>query len=94
MFKNLKNMFNNEHRCPSKRGIKVLPDGLVEGGTEQLAGVFTETDACDSFTVGTFKPPQTLAALDLPHLHTHFSLFLQHDTVSGSNSFNYYETEY
>lgn len=48
-----------------------LPDCLVEGGAEELAAVFTETDACYSFTVGAFKPPQTLTALDLPHLHTH-----------------------
>lgn len=47
-----------------------LPDGLVEGGAEELAAVFTETDAGYSFTVGAFEPPQTLAALDLPHLCT------------------------
>lgn len=46
------------------------PDGLVEGGAEELAAVFTESDARDSFTVGAFEPAQTLAALDLPHLHT------------------------
>ena len=48
-----------------------LPDCLVEGGTEELTAVFTATDTCYSFTVGAFKPPQTLTALDLPHLHTH-----------------------
>lgn len=47
-----------------------LPDSLIEGGTEELAAVLTETHTRYSFTVGTFKPPQTLATLDLPHLHT------------------------
>lgn len=51
-----------------------LPDCLVKGGTEELAAVFAETDACYSFTVGAFKPPQTLTALDLPHLHINTSL--------------------
>lgn len=46
------------------------PDGLVEGGAEELAAVFTESDTRHAFTVGAFEPPQTLAALDLPHLHT------------------------
>lgn len=49
----------------------VSPDGLVEGGTEELAAVFTEGHTRDSFTVGAFEPAQTLAALDLPYLHTH-----------------------
>lgn len=59
-----------------------LPDCLVEGGAEELAAVFTETDARYSFTVGAFEPPQTLTALDLPHLHTHKNIhsFLQHKT--------------
>lgn len=48
----------------------VSPDGLVEGGAEELAAVFTESDTGDAFTVGAFEPPQTLAALDLPHLRT------------------------
>lgn len=47
------------------------PDGLVKGGAEELTAVFTEADTCDSFTVSSFKPPQTLTALDLPHLNTH-----------------------
>lgn len=46
------------------------PDGLVEGGAEELAAVLTESDTRHAFTVGAFEPPQTLAALDLPHLHT------------------------
>lgn len=46
------------------------PDGLVEGGAEELTAVLTEADARHSFTVGAFKPPQTLATLDLPHLNT------------------------
>lgn len=46
------------------------PDGLVEGGTEELAAVFAERDTRDSFTVGSFEPPQALAALDLPYLRT------------------------
>lgn len=57
------------------------PDGLVEGGTEQLAAVLTETDAGYSFTVGAFEPSQTLAALDLPHLCTQ-----KHTATSHSGS--------
>lgn len=64
-----------------------LPDGLVEGGTEELAAVFTETDACYSFTVGTFKPPQTLTTLDLPHLHTEGLICFCNMTHAG----NYHE---
>lgn len=52
-----------------------LPDGLIEGGTEQLAGVFTETHTRYSFAVGTLESPQTLTALDLPHLHTIWKTF-------------------
>lgn len=44
------------------------PDGLVEGSTEQLAAVLAETEAGDTFTVGTLKAPQALATLDLPYL--------------------------
>lgn len=52
-----------------KNKAKRSPDGLVEGGAEELAAVFTEADAGDSFTVGALEPPQTLTALDLPHLN-------------------------
>lgn len=52
---------------------KRSPDRLVEGGAEQLTAVLTEADARHSFAVGPFKPPQTLAALDLPHLNAHGS---------------------
>lgn len=45
-----------------------LPNGLVEGGAEQLAAVLAETEAGDTFTVGTLKAPQALATLDLPYL--------------------------
>lgn len=54
----------NELKKKSKRS----PDGLVEGGAEELAAVFTEADTGDSFAVGALEPPQTLTALDLPHL--------------------------
>lgn len=44
------------------------PDGLVEGGAQQLAAVLTETHAGHAFAVSALKAAQTLAALDLPHL--------------------------
>ena len=50
-----------------------LPDGLVEGGTEQLAAVLTEAHTRHTFTVGALEPPQALPTLDLPHLYTHTS---------------------
>lgn len=65
------------------------PDGLVEGGAEELAAVFTETDTRDSFTVSTFKPPQTLAALDLPHLDTQSSLSGSGLNAARSSGWNY-----
>lgn len=65
------------------------PDGLVKGGAEELTAVFTETDACDSFTVCTFKPPQTLTALDLPHLNTQSSILRYCLNAVWSNDWNY-----
>ena len=50
-----------------------LPDGLVEGSTEQLAAVLTEAHTRHTFTVGALEPPQALPTLDLPHLYTHTS---------------------
>lgn len=59
-----------------------LPDCLVKGSTEELAAVFTEAETRYSFTVGTFKPPQTLTTLDLPHLSTQKQLAQQNVSKS------------
>lgn len=61
---------------------KRSPDCLVKGGAEELAAVFTEAHTRHSFTVGALEPPQALAALDLPHLNTHGSLFVNAVQVS------------
>lgn len=49
-------------------GDERSPDGLVEGGAQQLAAVLTETHAGHAFAVSALKPTQALATLDLPHL--------------------------
>lgn len=59
-----------------KRSDITLPDGLIKGGTEELAAVLAEADTCYSFAVGTLEPPQTLTALDLPNLNRHIQFVL------------------
>lgn len=57
-----------QHRIP--------PDGVVEGGTEDLVAVFGKAQTGHTFVVSMLKPTHTQAALDLPHLpqqHTHIS---------------------
>lgn len=45
-----------------------LPDCLIKRSTKNLAAVFGETEACNTFTVSSFKSSQTLTTLDFPHL--------------------------
>lgn len=45
-----------------------LPDGLIKRSTKNLAAVFRETEARNTFTVCSFKSSQTLTTLDFPHL--------------------------
>lgn len=47
-----------------------LPDCLIKRSTKNLAAVFGETEACNTFTVCSLKSSQTLTALDFPHLET------------------------
>lgn len=54
----------------------IPPDGLVEGGAEDLVVVLGEAQTGHTFAVGVLKPAQAQAAQDLPHLQqqrTHFS---------------------
>jgi len=47
-----------------------LPDCLIKRSAKNLAAVFRETEACNTFTVCSFKPSQALTTLDFPHLET------------------------
>lgn len=53
---------------PCTVALSFLPDCLIKRSTEDLAAVFRETEACNTFTVCSFKSSQTLTTLDFPHL--------------------------
>lgn len=63
-----------QDKRPQIRDVRpeaTLPDGLIEGGAEELAAVLTEAETRDSFAVAALEPPQALPTLDLPHLRRH-----------------------
>lgn len=54
-------------------GNRRSPDSLVEGSRENLSAVFTEAETGDTFTMSALIPPQTLTALNLPHLDKQYN---------------------